>query len=1038
MRKFLFPAVFVCVLYFSSCLCRADTDFLLLDLTSYFNNNGAATEENPSEGNFDYGGFSYAFELLPKPGKVSVKEIPFIFPQTSQEGNNIACHSQVIKIQPDRYRAILLLGSSTNGDYEACLWVQFSDGSRSCLKTGLTDWCRDSVFGEIPAFSFPYRIGPEGRQEIQNYIWLQVLRIKEEKFLSAIILPENKNIHIFAITLASRELPSLSKAGMQTDINAKELTIHLVGHAHIDMNWLWLWPETVRVCRDTFSDMLKKMEQYPDFKFSQSQPSTYIAMEEKHPEIFSGIQEYVKKGQWEITGATWVEGDMNMASGEAIVRQILYANRYFREKFGKFTQVCWEPDTFGHAWTVPQILKKSGIKYYYFCRCGKGKPVFWWESPDGSRVLAYSWRWYNEQINRAIIRDAVQACRSTGLRDWLIVYGTGDHGGGPRKEDIEEALRLNSEPDMPDIKFSTAGDFFKAVENQKEFPVIRDELNFTFEGCYTTHADIKKYNRTLENLLPQAEIFSAIAMLYGSDYPQGAFVDAWRKTCFNQFHDIFDGSAIHGSYAYSKRLFNTAYEAATLALENSLKAICSKIDISKSVPPAAKGKAIPVVVFNPLSWERDDIVEVKIPFQSRPSSVAIFDAENEIPSRVTGFEEQEGKYYIKIIFTARNVPSLGYKVFYALPLEKTGKAGKTDLPCSTTKLENQFYKIRLDRTSGCITGIYDKENKIELVPPDQKANVFQLLFEKPHGMSAWNIGQISRVEDLDSNCTIALIETGPVRARIQICHRSGKSTFYQDIVLYDGLRRIDFPCRIDWQEQGTKFMDGPMLKVAFPLNIRDGKARFEIPFGSIERKANGREYPTQKWMDLSGTAESGIDYGVALLNDCKYGCDIKDNVMRLTLLRSSYEPDPRPDRGIQEFTYALFPHKGSWDAKVVRAGYELNNPLVGSGLDISHILPTSPPASHKSPGTTHSFLEISPESLILTALKKAEDSQDIILRFYECEGKDTTAEIKFGFPVREVKETDLMENNLSSVPVQDGKITLKVGKYEIKTLKLKL
>ncbi|MDI6827564.1 MAG: hypothetical protein QME62_03660, partial [Armatimonadota bacterium] len=412
------------------------------------------------------------------------------------------------------------------------------------------------------------------------------------------------------------------------ETNIKEYSVHLVGHAHIDMNWLWLWPETVEVCKNTFSTMLELMEEYPQFRFSQSQASAYLPIEEQFPDLFKKIRERVKSGQWEITGGTWTEGDLNMASGEAIVRQILYAKRYFLEKFGVEPKICWEPDTFGHAWTIPQILAKSGIKYYYFMRCGKNEPVFWWESPDGSRVLAFNRGSYNGPINESIKDAVIDLAKRYDVKDAMFVYGVGDHGGGPTREDIEKALELGKRKDFPNVKFDTAVGFFDTILAQKkDFPVIRDELNFVFRGCYTSHSDIKKMNRTLENLLPTAELFSAMASPFGFKYPDTDFVIAWRNTCFNQFHDILDGTAIHGSYEYSKQLFDEAHAIGDKALKGALKTLSAEVN--------TLGAGIPLIVFNPLSWQRTDSVSLPLPENLIGREIGVWDWQNrEMPSQV--------------------------------------------------------------------------------------------------------------------------------------------------------------------------------------------------------------------------------------------------------------------------------------------------------------------------------------------------------------------------------------------------------------------
>ncbi|HUV04951.1 MAG TPA: glycoside hydrolase family 38 C-terminal domain-containing protein [Armatimonadota bacterium] len=794
----------------------------------------------------------------------------------------------------------------------------------------------------------------------------------------------------------------------------KAYTLHLVGHAHIDMNWLWLWPETVDVCKNTFSTMLKIMAEYPEFRFSQSQASAYLPIEEQYPELFAKIQEAVKSGQWEITAGTWTEGDMNMVSGEAIVRQVLYANRYFKEKFNVEPVVCWEPDTFGHAWTVPQILAKSGLKYYFFTRCGKGEQTFWWEAPDGSRVLACHRGSYGEVIGRNIMNSALDQAEHYGVRDGMVVYGVGDHGGGPTREHIRKALELQKRLDYPTVKFDTAEGFFKSLLAQKkDFPVIRDELNFIFEGCYTTHADIKKMNRVSENLLPAAEMFSALAGRYGFTYPHTGFVQAWRNTCFNQFHDIFDGSAIHGSYDYSRELFDKAYGIGEDALSGSMSTIAENVDTN--------GDGMPVVVFNPLSWKRTDVVRIGV-----PASIVVADLPDGLQGKAIRAVDARGREMPadvigdQVIFTAKDVPPLGYKVFYLSrkPASPSHSAQAADT------IENEFFIVRVDPASGTVAGIYDKRARREVLAHGQKADVLQLLFESPHWMSAWKLGWNGRVEELLSASSVEKVADGPCASTIRVKHEYNKSTFSQDITLYAGVPRIDFKLTADWYEQGDKETDFPMLKVAFPVNVTDGKATFEIPFGSIERPANGNEVPAQKWIDLSAG-----DYGVGLLNDCKYGHDVSGTTMRLSLLRCSYDPDPKPDQGRHEIVYSLYPHTGDWrKADTVRRGYELNNPLVAV-LATKHAgrLPKE-----------HSFIRVEPSNLVVTALKRAEDSGDLILRFYESQGKRGAARIRFGMGVKSVCEADLMERPLNRlpIPVTNGWISIPFGKWEIKTLKL--
>jgi alpha-mannosidase len=813
----------------------------------------------------------------------------------------------------------------------------------------------------------------------------------------------------------------------------KAYTVHLVGHAHIDMNWLWLWPETVEVCRATFRQALDFMgdasrrsgdaasprPEFPGFTFSQSQASTYLAMEQNYPEIFAEIGQRVKEGRWEVTGGTWVEGDMNMASGEAIVRQILYAKRYFRDKFGVDVRIAWEPDTFGHAWTVPQILKKAGIDYYYFCRCGKDIPLFWWEAPDGSRVLAYNLGGYSSDVNPGIGNLPLELKRNFGVSEAMVVYGVGDHGGGPTRQSIETALELQRRQIFPRVKFSTAQGFFDRVLSENtEFPVVRDELNFTFEGCYTTHADIKRMNRISENLLPTAEAFSALAATYGRSYPRDEFVAAWRNTCFNQFHDIFDGSAIHGSYEYSRGLFDEARKIGDTALHGALETIAKRID--------TRGPGAAVVVFNPMAWDREDTAVAAVDLPAGTMAVRVTDdAGRQAPAQVVGRDADNG--LLQVAFTAQ-VPSLGYRVFHIEPLAQGKPSGGEATADDSGRIENEFWRVHVDRSNGTVTSIFDKRSQLELVPPSERANLLQALFEKPHGMSAWDIGEISRTEDLDGPAEVQVVERGPARAAIRVTRKWRSSTFTQDITLYGGIERIDFITTANWREIGTPTADFPMIKVAFPVALSCTEANFEIPFGAIVRPADGHEVPALKWIDLSGIARGGTEYGLSLLNDSKYGHDVNGHVMRLTLLRCPYDPDPRPDEGVHHFTYSLYPHAQSWRrAATVRRGYELNNPLIS----------LAQPAHAGALPANHSYLRVEPESLVVTAFKRAEDSDDIIVRFYDCGGVPVRGRLFPGFTWASAVDTNLMETPTgAAIDTGASHVGVDVNPWEIKTVRV--
>jgi len=812
---------------------------------------------------------------------------------------------------------------------------------------------------------------------------------------------------------------SLTKVGeILTPIlkEVKSFTTHFIGHAHIDMNWLWVWDETIAVCHRDFETIGKLMEKYPFFTFSQSQVSIYKTVMKTRPDLFGRIKEFVNKGQWEITAAMWVEGDENMASGEALVRQFLLANRFIKKHFGKEPVVCWQPDLFGHVWTMPQILKKCGVKYYYFMRCGKENPhVFWWEGPDGSQVMAATTPNYNGSIGPDTTNYGFELFRKQGLKDYLHVYGVGDHGGGPTMRDIERGLEIGKNPNLPAVKFNTVEKYFDTIaEKYENLPVVRDELQFIFEGCYTTHADIKLCNRQGENLFPALEVFSVFAMPFELPYPKFILNEGWERTCFNQFHDILPGSAIHATYEEAIPITDGFIASGQKALQKSLVTIANQIQTEEMDPE-------PIVVFNSTGWQRTDVVEINLPILFGEWIEVVDFSGAIIPSQIISRTSNSAT----VIFIAQDVPAMGYKTY--------GWRKRNEQPQYQTKLiisedfviENEFYKIEIDKKAGAIQTIFLKKEEKEFIEPGKEANVFQILHEEGREMSAWQIGKIIAIEELTEPEQIEVLEQGPVRVLIQIAYNYNKSRLIQKIAIYHNLKRIDFPCRVDWQEIGSREQGSKFLKVAFPLNVNpDAQATFEIPFGTIQREPNGHEYPTQKWLDLSDS-----NYGVSLLNDCKYGCDIQENIMRLSLLRSSYEPDPVPDTGTHYFKYAISPHKYDWKtAGTLRHGFELNQPLLATLTD-------------KHTGNfplQQSFVQCNTENIIITTLKKCEDNDSLILRFYETHRRESKVTFEFSLGILEVSETDLLERDLenSNIEIDNNRITVKVTPFEIKTLRI--
>jgi len=867
----------------------------------------------------------------------------------------------------------------------------------------------------VPAFEIRFEKVENVIFEVESFIQeLRLARILDEKTANRAsqnfdkkAINRDPSSLIEEIRKARTQMAKLGK-------EAKKFKVHLIAHAHIDMNWLWPWKDTIATVKDTFSTMLKFMNEYPDFCFSQSQAAIYKIVEENFPEIFESIKKHAEEKRWDITASMWVEADLNMAGTEALIRQFLEAKEYIKEKFNFEPEVCWEPDTFGHIWTLPQIIRKASGRYYYFMRCNKGEPIFWWESPDGSRVLAFTSIYNNFVTPKNLLDLVIELYERYGLKTSMFVYGVGNHGGGATIEDIEAALKIQEKELLPDVFFSTTHRFFRDVLNEldgKKIPVIKDELQFIFDGCYTTHGDIKKYNRLCERLLVDAEKFAVFSETYAHD----SLKKAWRSMLFNQFHDILDGSGTSEAYVYPRKIAEETIQIAREILNSSIRRIANQIRFSRS--------EIAVVVFNSLSWDRVDVIRVKIPREKVPHKPILLSSDGKEKVKVQ-FEGEE------MIFVAR-VPSIGYKTYYLVEGEDEYEESST-VKCDSNSIENEYFKLEIDRDSGTITYLLDKaENRLAFKKnnfPYTKpvfSNLFQILYELPHPMSAWVIGEISRIENLIKGATVELVEKGPVKASLRVIHKPINSKITQYISLYEGIPRIDFDTIIDWREASDDCKEAPMLKVSFTPLLKNSKVTYEIPFGYIERTADGKEVPALRWIDISDEK-----YGVSLLNDCKYGFDAKGNTIRMTLLRTSYSPDPQPDIGTHRIRYSLYPHSGSWKkALTFQRGYEINHPLKA-------VVVIDPSTVDGSRPEEFSFLRVIPENVVISSVKLAENSRDIIIRVYDATGDGANVELTAGFKILAAYEADLLERRIKPAKKEQNTVKVLLAPFEIKTIRI--
>ena len=859
----------------------------------------------------------------------------------------------------------------------------------------------------------------------------------------------------------------------------KQFNIAAVGNSHIDMAWLWPWTETVEVVRNTFGTALQLMREYPDFKFTASAAQAYEWIEEKYPAMFQEIQQRVKEGRWEVIGGMWVEPDLNMPDGESLVRQILYGKRYFQQKFGKDINIGWNPDSFGYNWQLPQIYKRSGIDYFVTQKLLWASEftkfpyrLFWWQAPDGSRLLTYFPSDYANQIDaQKMARDSATYgpmmwkynggtnSAPVGALDMMYLYGVGDHGGGPTRVDLDTALRwqkgdlppqqvqkrdLPGAPDLvfPKINFSTAAQYFADLEKNKselKIPTWDGELYFQYHrGVQTTQSEEKRGNRQNEVLVLNAEKVASIDALFGATWPQQNFDTAWKDILFNQFHDILPGSGIHINYVDAARKYAVASRIDRDIIESGLADIASQV----------KSDGASVLVFNPLSWSRSGEVDFEVQFPEPVLGLWAVDPDGHpLLSWIVSNDASTGRVRIRVL--AEDIPATGYKLIHfdtsSTAFQNVGdirSLGHHSIRATADSMENEFLRVKVDPKSGCITSLFDKRSNTEaLALPVQSegspaaspdglpcGNLLQAFVDKPKRWDAWNIDAdfVKQHWDLMQADEVKLVENTALRAVIRVKHHFQKSSFVQDITMYAGVPRVDVHMQADWHEQHI------LLKVAFPVSARSDKATFEIPYGSVERPTTRNtpaeqaqfEVPALRWADISDPS-----HGFSLLNDSKYGYDAKDNVLRLSLLRSPTWPDPETDQGHHEFTYSLYPHGGTWrEAMTVRQGYELNYPLM-----------TQTTTQHPGPlPPEKSFFATTEDDVVITAIKKAADDDALIIRFYEWAGKKGDIHVQLPPAATAAWETNLME--VTTVPLQldstGNAVTVPTNPYEIKTVKV--
>jgi alpha-mannosidase len=747
-----------------------------------------------------------------------------------------------------------------------------------------------------------------------------------------------------------------------------EHVVTATGHAHIDTAWLWPIRETRRKCARTFANQLRLLDLYPEHRFVCSQAVQYQWLKEDYPDLYAQIVARVADGRWEPVGGMWVEPDSNLPSGESLVRQVVHGKRFFADEFGLETHQLWIPDVFGYSAALPQIAVSAGITALVTQKLSWNDTnvfphsTFWWEGHDGSRLLAHfpPANTYNGDFSVAELLNSQRNFKEHGHSNRsLYPYGYGDGGGGPTAQMLEFARRLANLKGLPRVEIGSVASFLHEARQDPGLATWVGELYLeAHRGTLTTHAEVKLANRRGEEALRAAEMWSVAAGL-----DRRADLDAaWKRLLVQQFHDILPGSSIRWVYEDCAREHAAVLDAAA--------------DVSAESHALLAGHGEGLVAFNASSWDRAEVAELP---GGRLAVVA--------------------------------APGCGWA---AVAEGTTGDWPPVEV--GDGWMANDRLEIRWDE-SGLLTSIRDVQLDREVVAEGARANLFQLHEDHPRAFDAWDVDRnyLDLVEDLDAVDSIEIVERHPLRAGLRLIRRFGHSTITQTMRLPAGSRRLEFYTEVDWHERHR------FLKVAFPVAVRSPRATYEIQHGHIERPTVSNtswdearfEVCAHRWADLS---EAG--YGVALLNNCKYGYDIRGHVMRLSLLRAPSFPDPAADQGRHHFAYALLPHAGPFQESVIAAAESFNLPLsfvAGSGR--------GQVVSVDRPGVS------------VEAVKWADRGEGIVVRLCEVWGGRGPVRVTLQAPFSWVTRVDLLERELAPVPLDGGAALLHLRPFELVTLR---
>lgn len=801
-----------------------------------------------------------------------------------------------------------------------------------------------------------------------------------------------------------------------------KINIRCVGHTHIDVAWLWRLKHTREKASRSFSTVMRMMEMFPEYIFLQTQPQLYEYIKQDFPELYASIKEKVKEGKWEVDGAMWVEADCNLISGESLTRQILIGSKFMKDEFDKDTEYLWLPDVFGYSWALPQILKKSGIDVFMTTKISWNQynrmphDTFNWKGIDGTEILTHfitmpepwsepgSWFYtYNGRLSPKTVKGTWDAYSEKETnKELLISYGFGDGGGGVNRDLLEIRRRIDKMPGLPNLKTSTAGEYFRDLkktmeETDKYVHTWDGELYLEYHrGTYTSQAYNKKMNRKLELLYRQAEWFAVMQAIENKNLDlakQEELSEGWKIILTNQFHDIIPGSSIHEVYQDCHVDYDKAQEVADLIIADYMKG-------------ALASKENAYTVYNPTSWDRTDVIAI-------PSETALVCKDE--AGNTLEVQHADGVTYVKV----ENVPQMGSKIISIEAGEKV-ESSKT-FTVNDKKVETPFYAVEFNE-KGQISYLFDKRANKEILEAGKAGNVLQMFEDKPLAHDAWDIDIFyqEKMNVVDNLTAFEVKENGDLRLALHLEYTYMDSTIEQDIVFFKDSPRVDFVTKVDMHEQHQ------LLKVLFPVNVRSTFATYDVQYGNVKRPNNWNTSWEQAKFETVGHRFADLsdrNYGVAILNDCKYGYDIKNNDMRLSLIKTATHPDHLQDQGLHEFTYSLLPHMGDFvSGDVVKESSYLNDEL--------RLVPGVASAARES------FIKVDNDQVEIDAIKKSEDGKYIVVRIHDYVGSDQVVEITPSFDFKGWAESDLRERAIEAF--KNESIKLKLHAYEIKTVLIEL